>query len=137
MDELTKICNELEKCNKRSCERNRIVCVKNKLREYIGEDENKYLQLKAQIKLKNENDRIGIYNLLPVPVSIFSLLLMLIYNISDKQNLTLYGLYGLSVLIIICIILIIEHFYSKKYEYKKIWRCYIEVVLENWHKEDE
>ena len=32
---------------------------------------------------------------------------------------------------------IIEHFYSKKYEYKKIWRCYIEVVLENWHKEDE
>lgn len=134
MDELTKICKELENCSKRSDEKNRIVCVKNKLREYIGEDENKYLQLKAQVNLKNENDRKGIYSFLSLSVSIFSMILVIIYNISEKQNLMAYKLYGLFILTLICIFLITECYFDKKCKYKKIWRSYIEVVLENWHK---
>lgn len=134
MDELTKICKELENCSKRSDEKNRIVCVKNKLREYIGEDENKYLQLKAQVNLKKESDRKGIYSLLSLSVSIFSMILVIIYNTSDKQNLIAYRLYALIVLILISTVLIVDCYFDKKNKYKKIWSSYIEVVLENWHR---
>ncbi len=52
MDAILKICNELEKCDRRDiCNNNKIVCVKHVLKRYVGDDYNRLLEIKAQISI--------------------------------------------------------------------------------------
>lgn len=49
MNDITKLCDEMENCRKRSnCQFNEIVCVKKYLNEYIQDDYNNLLKLKTQ-----------------------------------------------------------------------------------------
>ena len=58
MNDITKLCDEMENCRKRSnCQFNEIVCVKKYLNEYIQDDYNNLLKLKTQADIYIENEK--------------------------------------------------------------------------------
>lgn len=133
MDDLTKLCDELEKCKKkRSCYANEIVCTKAKLKCYIDGDVNKILKLKAQIKIRDNYTQgdIGVISLI---VSVITLCLSIFSEISGGTSIEyiLYSLYGLIALLIITLISL---WGKKKYGYRDKWKRYIEVVLQDIDK---
>ena len=48
-DDLTKLCDKIENCNKCGCHNSEIVCVKYWVGVYINRDRNKFLRLKAEV----------------------------------------------------------------------------------------
>ncbi|RHW02969.1 hypothetical protein DXA90_09345, partial [Clostridiaceae bacterium OF09-1] len=65
MNDITKLCDEMENCRKRSnCQFNEIVCVKKYLNEYIQDDYNNLLKLKTQadIYIENEKNELMLWN---------------------------------------------------------------------------
>lgn len=133
MDDLIKLCDELEKCKKsRSCYSNEIVCAKSKVKCYIDGDFNKLLKLKAQIKIHNNTN--GGLETISLMVAIVTLCLTVLKSVSGEKSeeYVLYGIMGLMIILILCISS--SHF-QKKYGYRDKWKLYIEVVLEDMEKE--
>ena len=48
-DDLTKLCDKIENCNKCGCHNSEIVCAKYWVGVYINRDRNKFLRLKAEV----------------------------------------------------------------------------------------
>lgn len=134
MDELTKICDELENCRKkRSCYPNRIVCVKAKLQRYVGQDFNKLMALKAQIEVHKDdcNDILGPGSFL---VATFTLCVTIVSAFKDNSPIQ-YFAYCFMGLTAILLFLEVFSFLQYKYKYRRIWRKYIEIVLEDMEKD--
>lgn len=133
MDDLIKLCDELEKCKKsKSCYSNEIGCAKSKVKCYIDGDFDKLLKLKAQIKIHSdiydEQETIS----LMVAILTFSLTVLKSVSGEKSDGYVLYGIMGLMIILILCILF--SHF-QKKYGYRDKWKRYIEVVLEDIEKE--
>lgn len=134
MDDLTKLCDELENCKKNKlCYANEVVCTKSKLKIYIGEDTNKILKLKAQIKIHNSHTQ-GDISIISLLVSLMTLCVTIIAGLSDSTTIEyiIYCIFGLMGLLVIIIIFNCK---NKKYGYRNKWRRYIEAVLEDMDNE--
>lgn len=133
MDDLIKLCDELEKCKqKRSCYANEIICTKAKLECYIDGDENKILKLKAQIKKYDSysHDDTGFISMI---ISGATLCLTVFGGLKAEK--AEYAILGLLYLIIIVILLMVLSWGKNKYGYRNKWIRNIQVVLEDLSKE--
>ena len=133
MNDLTKLCDELEECRKKkSCYADEIVCTKAKLNAYIQGKSNKILKLKAQIKMHNDY-KVGEFEGITFILATVSFGFMVIDSITGGSLVNVTGA-GLVGLIVIALINGIDLWGSKKYGYRKKWIKYIEVVLEEMEK---
>lgn len=134
MDDLTKICDELEQCRKkRSCYSNRIVCTKAKLQRYIGQDFNKLMDLKAQIEV-HRDDSNDIFSPGSFIVATFTLCVTILSSFKDYKPIQ-YLSYCFMGLTAIVIVLEVWSFLLNKYKYRRVWRKYIEIVLDDIEKD--
>lgn len=125
MDDLIILCDKIEACRLRSkCQSNEIVCAKKWVKEYIGDDNNKLLKLKAEVKIHKPGDDTGNMAIL---LSTCSLILAIIYNV-DRG---LYMLYAFLLVSMILLLSIIQSHYSKKRMMRKKWIAYVGTVLDN------
>lgn len=134
-NELIKLCDELDECSKKLCANNEIVCAKKKLQGYFGTDKNKYLKLKAQIKLYDTN-RVSVIDYIIKIATIGAFLLTIIYNLSDEEK-VIYGLYAFCIVIIIFILSVLNIFYRKKDEKIEMWIRYIEFAIDDIAKDNK
>lgn len=133
MDDLIKLCDELEECKrKRSCYSDEIVCTKARLVTYVNGDENKVLKLKAQVKMQNAytTNEIGLISLV---IAILSLVVMIV---SGVQGDGAGGgvLFGIGSLLFVLALVSLFLWARKKYGHREKWIKYIEVVLEEKEK---
>lgn len=130
MNDLTKLCDELETCRKKNvCCANEIVCAKSKLKYYIDGDTNKILKLKAQIKIRNSYDQ-GDLGTISLVISAITLCVTILNGISNGITIE-YAIYCIGVLVLLLIIVLISIWGNKKYGYRNKWQRYIEVALED------
>ncbi|MGN0169429.1 MAG: hypothetical protein ACI39H_01545 [Lachnospiraceae bacterium] len=133
MDDLTKLCDELERCKReKSCYENEIACVKAKLNTFVDGDHNKLLRLKAQLKIHNAY-KSNEYGLISFIISVVTLALMIISEATDKISIE-YALIGMGGLLLILVVHLIDMWAENKFGYRKNWMKYIEVVLEDMDK---
>lgn len=85
MDILTDLCNKIEGCNKDLCEKNKIVCVRKCISEYISGDRDKMMYLKVLVK----NHRKFIDNMIPILSFLISGISLLVASISVVMSLFL------------------------------------------------
>lgn len=141
MDDLIKICDELErcKCNK-ICYENAILCTKKQLTKYIGKDFNKLLKLKAELNI-HENFENNTLNNLSFFVAACTLLITIVYNVCTESGQVMqeYLMFAVIILVTFLVILGIIQFFQKKTSARSKWRKYIAVVLEDmenkWNKD--
>lgn len=146
MDDLIKLCDELENCkNKKFCYNNEIVCTKAMVQRYIDNDRNKMLGLKAQIKLHERSIEEKAVETISLIVTVAALLVATMSlwvsieaDILDsyqkyEQGMLLMGVVELALLIIMVVALIYYRGIGK-YSYRNKWKKYIQVVLEDMEK---
>lgn len=136
-EDLINLCDELEKSNYRRFGSNQIDFIRRKLKEYIGEDEDKLLGLKAQLRIQNTYIEKDLYQILPTFINTFSMCLLIIYNIVHELKPYIYNYYAIIILLVLSAYLLLYGYQSKKYKYRKSWIKYIEIVIENWENENK
>lgn len=137
MDDLIKICDELENCkNAKICYKNEIICTKSILKRYIGDDHNKLLKLKAELEIHENYEGTTISNL-SLLVSSFSLLVAIISGIATLTNSdgTELAVFGLVICIVLLIVLVIIRSFQKRTSSRSRWKKYIAVVVTDMKKE--
>lgn len=133
MDNIIKLCDKIEGCRKKhSCDSNGIICAKRFVQEYIGEDHNKLLQLKAEILYHKdtENDHEVIFASL---ISTLALIIA-IMSVYDKMLVMSFGAFSIFVIGVINAIMAFNTRHT--YVHKKLIR-YIEVVLNDIEKSEK
>lgn len=115
-DNLTKLCDKIENCNKCGCHNSEIVCVKYWVGVYINRDRNKFLRLKAEVN--SHKNFIDDFVILTYLMTIASILITIFDTIFS----------------IMFIINIIELWGKNKWGYRNKWIYYIEVVLEDMER---
>lgn len=129
-DDLTKLCDKIENCNKCGCHNSEIVCVKYWVGVYINRDRNKFLRLKAEVNShKNFIDDFVILTYLMTIASIIITIFGAIFS-----NGLIYMFIWCAILFIMFIINIIELWGKHKWGYRNKWIYYIEVVLEDMER---
>lgn len=126
MNDITKMCDEIEDCRKRrNCYSNGVICAKSIVYRYIDGDNNKLLKLKAEINLHKDTEK-DYQHYFSILVSTIALLLAILSNLKSVY----YAGYAVFSVAVIAGLIIIENYYSKKtYMRKKLIR-YMEVVIE-------
>lgn len=135
MDDLIKLCDELEDCKqKKLCYANEIVCARAKLEHYIDGDKNKALKLKAQIDSYDSapNDPLGTVAFF---MSVATLFLTICSVLEDKENYPTKLIIVFWVLIMLIVVAKIIVWKINKYGHRRKWIRYISVVLEDMCKE--
>lgn len=134
--DLVKICDELEECKtNRSCYCNEIVCARKKVKHYIGNDYNKLLMLKAQIKL-NGNSNGKILNSLAILISGMAFETTAVYNcVVHEDGFGIYVMYAMFCLLILSFVSLSIAHSGKKNGTREKWEAYIEVVLDEIYKD--
>ncbi len=128
--ELMKLCDDLEKgCNKRLCDKNEVICAKNELQKYVGDDKNKYLKLKAQIK-KYDMNKINILDYMIKLVSILAFALTIMHNLTGGATFW-YEIYAIFSMILLLVLSIINVFFNRSERKIETWVRYIDVALED------
>jgi len=131
MSELQTICKEIKKCRaKRQCDANEIVCAKRKVLDYVKNDDNKLLKLKAQIKVRNDS-QVSDYTLISFAVTVFTFVLTIIYNTIAEQNPEIYKGYAFLYVFIVFILISFTMIFQKTKKSNNEWMKYIETVVEN------
>ena len=115
-DNLTKLCDKIENCNKCGCHNSEIVCVKYWVGVYINRDRHKFLRLKAEVN--SHKNFIDDFVILTYLMTIASILITIFDTIFS----------------IMFIINIIELWGKNKWGYRNKWIYYIEVVLEDMER---
>lgn len=139
MDDLIKICDELENCSKsKICIRNEVVCTKKVLKRYVGSDYDKILKIKAEIDIHKDFDSITL-NGLSLLVSFITLLVTVIYNIcaGTKTGILVYFAYAVLCMVILLVITTIILVFQRKTSSRSKWIKYISVVIEDMKKEHD
>ena len=128
--ELMQLCDDLRKgCTKRLCDKNEVVCAKNELQKYVGDDKNKYLKLKAQIK-KYDVNRMSVLDYMIKLVSIFTFALTIIYNLSGEAT-VMYKTYALFAMFLLLVLSILNIWINSRERKIETWVRYIDVALED------
>ena len=150
MNDITKLCDEMENCRKRSnCQFNEIVCVKKYLNEYIQDDYNNLLKLKTQadIYIENEKNELMLWNYFIFVCYFILSSFVAASNMAEKINLG-KNMYILSVLNLdllkfiagLLLVISVAHFsyvhYKKKSAARKEWVRYIKAVLQDIEKNE-
>lgn len=130
-DDLIILCDRLESCNKKLCKRNEVICAKNKIREYVGNDINKKLKLKALIDIHDDGNRTGEFARLSTLISAFSFCAVIIYNLEGRENSFAYEGYALMAMIVIAMVCLINIVFSKKNNARNKWIRFIKIALED------
>lgn len=131
MDDLIKICDELEQCKeKRSCYCDEIACTRSKVKSYIGEDDNKRLKLKAQLKQHDKDTSQSAIAGISLIVSVVTLIVTVISAVCKSATVSA-KIYMCWMLMIIVLVSGIYAWSEKKYGYRGKWKKYIQVVLED------
>lgn len=143
-DKLLELCNNIERCQNDLCEKNRIVCVKKSISEFVSGDRNQYLWIKAQIEIhrKFKESTIPVLSIL---ISVFSFLcsivslsIMIAPQGGLDINTRVYIVCGILVIMIVALaIFIIENKSNKKYSSVDKILEYIAVVLDDMDKNDK
>lgn len=125
MSDIVELCDKLENCRiRRNCDPNGIICARKLIQDYIGQDHNKLLQLKAEVMLykDTENEHVTLFStLISIMTFIFSILI-----VSNKNSALIFGFIAV---ITILIINGIEEVYTKRKNAHKKWIRYIEVII--------
>lgn len=141
MDGLKELCNIIEKCEKDLCEKNRIVCVRKCLSEYISDDRDKFLHLKAQVEIHRKFDGTVLQNLsfLLAGISVICSLLNIVILFVPEEKIDCklkFAMCGLALVIILFLIML--SFFMKKANKKNSnvdnLVEYVSVVLEEMDK---
>lgn len=128
MDDLIRLCDQLENCSKRSkCHSNEIVCAKKWVKNYIKEDENKLLKLKAEVKIHEDiGNSTNIYSML---ISFCAFILTIMHNAyGEKSN--YYIFFSFFALLLLMMLQFVELYYSKTTRARQKWIKCISVVLD-------
>lgn len=130
-DILTELCDKMEKCCKeKHCFKNEIVCTKKFLVEYVGNDKNKILQLRALIKYHDEH-KMNFIDFITKIVTVCSFMLVIIYNVvKDTEYFDLYIVTSIIYILAILFISLVGHFSTKLEIPRKKWIRFIEIVLD-------
>ena len=133
MDGLKMICEELDRCTEHGkCnDYNEIVCAKSVLRRYIGNDRNRLLKIKAELREKKELDE-ELWKELPLGLSTIALFLTAASYVLDRN---LMMVYVMTALAIITFLTFIWNVYANKISKRKKWNRYIQFALEDLEKE--
>lgn len=133
MDSLTEICYKLEECSKHKlCCGDKIVCTKKFLNAYIGEEHNRLLKLKVELKNSYESESAILPNW-SIVLSSSALCLSIAGNVYGGKS-DQYIIIALVALWIILSTKIGVLKMPKDFKARKKWRKYIEVVLEDMEK---
>lgn len=141
MDELKELCNTIEKCEKDLCEKNRIVCVRKCLSEYISDDRDKFLRLKAQVEIHRKFDGTVLQYLsfLLAGISVICSLLNIVIlfvpeeNIDCELKFVVCGLVIIIILFLWMLVVILKKANKKNSNVDKLVE-YVSVVLEEMDK---
>lgn len=133
MDGLKMICEELDRCAEHGkCnDYNEIVCAKSVLRRYIGNDRNRLLKIKAELREKKELDE-ELWKELPLGLSTIALFLTAANYVLDRN---LMMVYVMTALAIITFFAFIWNVCANKISNRKKWDRYIQFALEDLEKE--
>lgn len=145
MDDLIKMCDKLEKCRKeKNCIANEIICSRKIVKDYVGNDKNKLLTLKAQLEI-HKNSTSHDLNLLAVLIAAFSFfttsnsnnVITVKFNtdeITVNSNIDATTIFVIGIGIIIIVMFCGCIYWSLKTNRNK-WKQYIAVALEDLEKE--
>lgn len=132
MDDIIKLCDEIEGCRKKHCcDSNGIICAKKFVQEYIGNDYNKLLKLKAEVLIHKDTEK----DHEPIFASLISILALIlsIMSVLDKRLVISFGAFSIFV---IGTLNAIESFFSRTTYAHKRWIRHIEVVLDDIEKNE-
>ena len=128
-DELTCLCDALENCNKKKCEKNEIVCAKAHLKRFVGVDKNKLLKIKAQMKMHEDDEKTTFSSVLSLVISVVSLCLVTLNNVYGEDGKIVYALYATMALLAIAALAgryLIKLETTRK---RKKWEKYIQFAM--------
>ncbi len=105
MDGLKEICEELDRCTEHGkCnDYNEIVCAKSVLRRYIGNDRNRLLKIKAELREKKELDE-ELWKELPLGLSTIALFLTAANYVLDRNLMMVYAMTALAIITFLTLI---------------------------------
>ena len=128
MDDLMKLYKKLKNCKKNDiCYANKIVCTKKILKEYIGDDRNKLLKLKAELELVHDYSSKKIDRVL------------LVFAVSTLCVTAIVGITNISLLLYayVLFVVILSGIYTitslglRKIPEKNEWMKYMKIVLDD------
>ncbi|WP_418461866.1 hypothetical protein [Frisingicoccus sp.] len=128
MNDLKRLCKELEKCKIReNYHTEEIICARTKVQDYVGNDSNKFLKLKVLVRTYDDKGKD--FTLTLVVLSIFTFMASAFLNVCGGNSITCQALLLLYMitLAVFYIYNLISNIY-KQMDYE--WVKYIEIVLE-------
>ena len=134
-EKMCKELNEIKPCGCSMCiASNEYVCAYNAVKEYVGEDRNKLLKLKAEAK---EGDYITfittIFAILSFLIAGLSFILTIVFETTVEGSVE-RNLLSAAMLIAVVVILAYVHKKTKPYNCVSKWRKYIQVAIEEIEK---
>lgn len=133
MKDLKEICKKLEKCSKHKlCCGDKIVCTRKFLKQYVGNDYNKVLKLKVELKDSYKREKAILPNW-SIVLSTITLFLTVTENLCGITS-SEYIFVVVGALWITSCMLIGSYTLPKTTRILKKWRNCIEVVLEDMEK---
>lgn len=132
MNSLKIIREKIDKCIEcYGCkEYNEIVCAKVALQEYIGEDNDRLLKLKAELEERKDSDE-ELWKELPLGLSTIALFLTAANYVLDRNLMMVYVMIALA---IITFLTFIWNVCANKISKRKKWNRYIQFALEDLEK---
>lgn len=146
MKDITELCEKMEKCRRSSiCQSNEIVCAKKYLNEYIKNDYNNLLKLKAQVKTHMDvenrmmNSANFAFTVITTIVTFFGIPLTVVGLAFDEQNvhnlfapdLNMFLVFILITYVALVVIYIGLIIWRKETSNRRKWIRYVEVALQN------
>lgn len=131
-DDLTKLCDKIENCNKCGCHSNEIVCAKYWICVYIDKDNTKFLKLKAEVN--RHKNYIDDFVILTYLMTIVSILITFLGTIFSNERIYIFVVISILILAVMLVINIIVLNGESKWGYRKKWIYYIDAVLEDMER---
>nr|DAO44256.1 MAG TPA: hypothetical protein [Caudoviricetes sp.] len=128
-NDFEKMCDEIAECEKRQkCKFNPMICAQAYVKKYVGENETRELQLKAEANnIKHSDFMVNVVTITGVGVTIFS---AIVSTIKDaKSDLAVFILVSIFILMINMLVSII------KFKNIGTWQKYILIAIEEIEKE--
>ena len=131
-DDLTKLCDKIENCNKCGCHSNEIVCAKYWICLYINKDKSKFLKLKAEVN--SHKNYIDDFVILTYMMTIVSIIITIFGTIFSNEQIYIYIVISILIFAFMFVINNIVLKGESKWGYRKKWIYYIDAVLEDMER---
>ena len=131
MDDLIQLYDKMVKCRKKqNIFVDEFECTKALVQEYVGEEHNKLLRLKAECSIH----KVDNFSILDKIIPVITLMLSILGVIYSGGDTTRYIKVSLAYIIILLIVLAIERIFGTRTIRIKKWINYVEVVLNDMEK---